>query len=48
MSVPSSALGLPHPSPASECVPFPPNQRRREHIRLRVGGRGWGGPNSDD
>ncbi len=38
----------PTPSSASECAPFPRNQRGggRGHTRLRV--RGWGSPNSND
>jgi hypothetical protein len=39
VSVPSSELGPPTPSPAVSVYP-PLNQRRGEHTRLRV--RGWG------
>ncbi len=46
-TVPSSELGPPIPSPASECLlPPPPQSKEGEHPRLRV--RGWGIPNSDD
>ncbi len=45
MSVPSSELGQPTPSPASECVP--PGIKEGCNTRLREG-EGVGGPNSDD
>ncbi len=41
----SSELGLPHPSPADECV-APPSVPGEGHTRLRE--RGWESPNSDE
>jgi hypothetical protein len=46
VSVPSSELGLPHPSPANEWVLPPTPNQGGGHTRLRA--RGWGSPSSDD
>jgi hypothetical protein len=45
MYVPSSELGLSHPSLVSECAPSPGTKGGGD-TRLRV--RGWGSSNSDD